>query len=125
MNLSTKRLFLWDGIGGLITACFLYFILGGFNHLFGMPKPILNILSLIAVGCAVYSLSCYFLLRSNRQYFLLVIAVINIVYCVASIILVICYFPALTTLCILYFTVEIIVIGSLAYLELKQVAGHL
>ena len=38
-SLNKKNAFLLDGIGALISGLFLYFIVGSFESVFGMPAP--------------------------------------------------------------------------------------
>ena len=117
MILTPKKLFLIDGAGALTSAFFLGIILVHFNSLFGMPVPVLYILALLACVFAVYSLSCFFLLKRNWRTFLLPIAIINALYCCLTLALVIYFFSQLTTLGILYFVGEILIIIGLVSVE--------
>lgn len=82
-----------------------------------MPREILNTLAIIALAFCIYSLSCFFLLKINFKPFLKAIAIANIMYCIATIVLIITLFHQLTSLGLLYFIGEIIVIGVLIYFE--------
>jgi hypothetical protein len=119
LPLSPKKLLLLDGIGALLTAALLYFLLGRFDQLFGMPKKELDVLAIIGLACAVYSFSCYFLLTRKWRSYLTIIAFINILYCIGTIILLQHYYRQLTVYGILYFCCEILVITILVYTELK------
>lgn len=120
-NLTYKKLFLIDGIGAIVTALLLSQVLGRFEPFFGMPKPTLLILAAIAGCFAVYSLSCYWLVRKNESSFLLVIAIANTLYCILTAGLVFSLSNHLTFFGIAYFIGEIIVVMSLVGIELQFV----
>lgn len=119
MKPSVKCLFLLDGIGALCTAALLYFLLAGYQHLFGMPLHVLHLLSAAGLACAIYSFSCYLLLKKNRQPFLRVIALVNILYCIGTLILIMLYYDLLKPVTLAYFAIEIMIIALLACFELK------
>lgn len=118
LTLNPKKLFLVDGSGALLTAFFLFAILRTFNEYFGMPKPILDILSIIALAFSVYSFCCYFLVKNNWQPFLRAISIANLLYCCLTTGLVIYNYPRLTILGVSYFVIEIILVCGLVFLEI-------
>jgi len=118
-NLSYRKLFLIDGIGAVITALLLSLVLAQFEPYFGMPAKILYILAGLAVVFAFYSFSCYWLLNNNYSVFLKGIATANILYCLLTIALMIYFHNSLTWLGIAYFVGEIILVLSLAQVEIK------
>lgn len=124
MTISPKRLFLIDGLGALLTASLLLFLLARFEPLFGMPRQILHILSSVAAVFAVYSLACHLLVRRNPKAFLRLIAVANAAYCAATAVLVYRHSSRLTALGLAYFIGEIIVIGILVHLEWRAANGR-
>jgi hypothetical protein len=119
MSISPKRLFLIDGLGALATASLLFFLLARLEHIFGMPQTICYLLSSVAATYSIYSLCCYFLIRQSRKPFLQIIAIADIVYSVATIVLMQYYYSQLTWLGLAYFICEIAIIGLLVFLELK------
>lgn len=121
MYSNPKRLFLLDGLGALTSAGLLFFLLAGFEDIFGMPKAVLHVLSLIAIFFAAYSFSCFLIVKKNWKVFLSLIAAVNIIYCFITLGYVIYDYPQLTTLGLLYFIGEIAVILALVYLELNAV----
>ena len=121
MKYSAKRLFLIDGLGALTTALLLSQVLARFDSLFGMPRPILFLLSGIAFIFAIYSMSCHLLLKKNFTPFLAGIATANVLYCILTSGLVIYYFPALTGLDVAYFVGEIIIILLLVAAEYRSI----
>lgn len=122
-NLITnpKRLFLWDGIGGLISAFMLYVVLTDFS---GMPPRTLNQLAAIALFCCVYSLSCYAFVKSRWKKFMTFIAVFNGCYCVLTLVMMVINFTELEPAGTIYFIAEIAIIAKLAITEFQSVRYH-
>ena len=103
-RLTPGRLFLLDGLGACVTAMLLAGILIPFQEFFGLPLSALEVLLLFAVVFAFYSLSC---------------ATANGLYCCLTAFFVIFYFERLTVLGLCYFLVEMMIILSLVFLEMK------
>ena len=118
-RLTPGRLFLLDGLGACVTAMLLAGILIPFQEFFGLPLSALEVLLLFAVVFAFYSLSCFFFLKKNWQIFLRIIATANGLYCCLTAFFVIFYFERLTVLGLCYFLVEMMIILSLVFLEMK------
>ncbi|ULQ51769.1 hypothetical protein [Flavihumibacter fluvii] len=119
LTVSTKRIFLIDGIGALLTAFLLLAILRTFNEYFGMPLNALDFLSVIALIFSVYSFCCFFLIKNNWRLFLQVIIIANLLYCFLTAGLVIFYYPQLTILAVIYFLLEIVVVFCLVFFEIN------
>lgn len=122
--LNPKKIFLIDGFGAFLTAFFLFIILTTFNKYFGMPVSTLNILCIIALAFSVYSFCCYFLVKNNWQPFLWAISIANLLYCCVTTGLVIYNYPGLTGLGISYFTIEIILVCGLVFLEITALISN-
>lgn len=118
---NPKKLFLIDSIGALVTAILIGVVLRMFNDAFGMPVKALNVLSCIAVGFFIYSISCYFLVGKNWRTYLKLIAIANLLYCCLSIAYVIYFYSSLTVLGLAYFVGEVIIVNGIAWVELKMV----
>ncbi len=114
-----KTLFLIDGLGAMLTTLLLFVVLRNFNEYFGVPKTILTFLSAISTCFCLYSTTCFFFLKANWTPFIRVISYANLLYCVLTVGLVITYNSVISTLGIVYFLVEIIIICLLVYIELK------
>ncbi len=114
-----KILFLIDGFGALLTASLLFFVLRNFNEYFGMPKTILTYLSAIAACFFIYSICCYLFLKGFRTIFIKAIGIANLLYCVLTMGLVIAYYSRFTVLGITYFTLEVMLVCVLVYIEFK------
>lgn len=119
LTLSTKGLFLIDGLGAFITSFFLFAILRTFNEYFGMPQKILSILSIIALLFCFYSVCCFFLVNKKWERFLQVIIIANIFYCFLTSALVLYYYPQLTVAGVIYFFLEILIICGLVFIEIN------
>ena len=117
-KVGIKQLFLIDGLGAILTALMLYVVLPAFGEYFQMPPNTLRFLSAIACILAIYSLCCYFFLDENRPLFLRIIGIGNLLYCLLTVAFLINYYHLLTTLDFIYFTVEIIIISGLAFIEI-------
>jgi len=122
MTLNPKNIFLIDSIGAFLTAFFLIGILARFEEFFGMPPTVLYTLSFIACVYAVYSFCCYFFLAGNWLPFLQVIAIANLVYCFLTISFVIYFYQKLTSLGLIYFLLELIVLCSLIVVERREIS---
>ncbi len=116
---SHRTLFLIDGIGAVISATFLGYILIRFNEYIGMPISVLKFLAAVAKIFAVYSFVNYFLKPKNWRRYLKLIAIANTIYCLITVGFVLYNFQHITILGISYFIGEIIIIVVLVNLELK------
>lgn len=117
--LNSKKLFLIDGLGALLSAFLLGVILVQFEPLFGMPRKALYFLSATACLFATYSGLCYVFLKKNHAVYLKPIAWANLLYCCLTIVLTVYFYKELTTLSIIYFLAEVMVIVTLAMIELR------
>lgn len=118
MKLDSRKIFLLDGIGGLITSFMLFFVLRNFEEYFGMPGEVLIWLSALGLAYGIYSLSCYFFVRENLNKFLKLIAVANIIYCLITGVLIFVHYDSVTGLGVMYFVVEIFIILGLVRMEI-------
>lgn len=117
ISLSPQRLFLIDGIGAIISALLLSILLGQNFEFFGMPQEVLYKLAALAGIFAIYSISCYLLLRSTYKPFLLIIAIANLLYCCITLVLMYKFFYQLTVAGVLYFVAEKIIVCCIVYIE--------
>lgn len=116
-RLNPKNLFLFDGLGALLSAFLLGIILVQFNDYFGMPKQALYFLAFLPCLFAIYDFVYYFRINNNWRFFLKGIAIINFLYCCISIIMLFFHFPELTILGLTYFIIELIIVIVLAVFE--------
>lgn len=115
---NPKRLFIVDGFGAFLTAFFLVAILVPFEDSFGMPRTILYSLSSVACIYAIYSFCCSFFISSNWPPYLKAIKIANMLYCCLTMGLMVYFYQRLTILGLIYFSLEIMVISGLIFIEL-------
>lgn len=121
---NPRRLLLIDGLGALVTACSLAFVLAPLETYFGMPRDILYPLA-IAAGCfALYSWSCYLFTDGKRPIYLALIATANLIYCCVTGWLLLHLHEQLTALGIIYFLLEILIILVLVRVEFMAVGRN-
>lgn len=111
-----------DGTGALVSAVALGLILPAFQAFIGMPMGTLYLLAGLAIGFAVYSLSCAFTRRTDPKW-LWAIMLVNLSYCVLTVSLVIYHRESMTIWGISYFVGEIAIILGLVYWESKYERG--
>lgn len=116
---DSRKLFLIDSLGALLSALLYGVVLANLESVFGMPPKILYGLSFMAGLYAIYSGICYFLNLKNWQPFLKIIALANLFHCHLTIGLVFFHFQKITLLGLLYFVGELILVVSLAIIEWK------
>ncbi|TXF89771.1 hypothetical protein FUA23_08775 [Neolewinella aurantiaca] len=122
MQRSPYRLFLIDGLGAILSAVSLGFILPYFNEYIGLPSTSLYLLAVLPVVFAAYSLACYYLRPVHFQPFLAGIAIANFAYCCLTTTVLLINRHSVTNLGAAYFTAEIIVISVLVYIEWRTAA---
>lgn len=82
--LNEKNIFLLDGIGAVLSACFTGLILIRYSLFLGISVSMLQTLSLLPAAYAFYSLSCYFFTTKTKAWMLLTIICANLFYCLVS-----------------------------------------
>lgn len=121
-KINGHNIFLIDGVGALITAALLFFIVRPLPAVFGVADFIVDLFAGVAILFAVYSfVSHVFAVRVRQLNFkqaLNLIAIANIGYCVMTA-YVVFQLKGITSIGLLYFSVEIAVILCLVYIELK------
>ena len=116
-----RKLLLIDGVGAFISAMFLGVVLTRIQHLVGMPEQVLIILSLIAMVMALNSYISSSLKNINHQAALRRVAIINVIYCLITLMLVIYYFGEMKAIGLAYFFLEMFIIVILVFWEWKRV----
>jgi hypothetical protein len=118
---SPKRLFLIDGLGAFITAFVIFFILRPFHEYIGLSPVLLLLLSIIAFMFSFYSFINFFFFQKNWIPYLRIIGIANTMYCLLTASLMLHYFHSLKIVGLLYFTLEIVVIAILIWIEFKTI----
>ena len=121
-KINHKNIFLIDGIGAIITATLLFFILMNFQGFFGVPWYILYLFAGFATLLAAYSLTIHFVSRFTRRIrfreTLLLVAVFNFFYCISTA-YVMFQLKGITSWGLAYFIGEIAIIMGLVFIELR------
>lgn len=84
MRLNEKNIFLLDGIGAILSACFTGLILIRYSLFLGINVSTLQNLALLPTVYAFYSLSCYFFASKTKPWMLLTTIGANLFYCLIS-----------------------------------------
>jgi len=105
-----KRIFLFDGVGALLSAFLLGVVLVNYETFFGIPKETLYFLAIFPILFALYDLYCYFFINKKLKLFITIIAMANLLYCLLSIGFLFKHHTTLTGYGWFYFILEIIVV---------------
>jgi hypothetical protein len=122
-KIFSKKLFLVDSLGALLSAILLGLVLAQFEKTFGMPQNVLYILAVLPCIFAVFSFVCFFSKTTNWRPLMKIIATANLLYCCLTAGLMVYFYQNLTVLGMTYFILEIIIVMSLAYLEWKTASN--
>ncbi len=118
-----RKLFLLDGFGAILSAILLGIVLVKLERLFGIPKSTLYVLASLPCLFAIYDFYCYFKIEKNLKKFLKGIAIVNLLYCCLSIGLAFYHYQEITYLGWTYIIVEILIVVTLAIIELSFAKG--
>lgn len=121
-KINPKYLFLIDSLGALLSAFLLGVVLVKFESVFGVSASVLYVLALIACCFAIYSFLCFLLLKQNWRPFLRLIAIANLLYCALTFTWILSLREGVTGLGFTYFILEIIIVVTLAIIELRVAA---
>jgi cobalamin synthase len=115
-RIRPRKLFLTDGAGALLTAA-MNILLILFEEYIGMPVGMLYYLLAAAVTFAFFSFACYYTNPANPSLSLKIIAIANTFYCLTTLLLVLVFYKRLSIIGLIYFSVEIVVIALLIWVE--------
>lgn len=114
-----KNVFLFDCVGALVSAFFLGVVLVQFETHFGIPQRSLYLLAVFPIIFACYDLIAWRTKTNNISKYLNGIAIMNLLYCCLSIAVSIYHYQTITLLGSLYLIAEILIIITLAIMELR------
>ena len=117
-TLKGRKIFFIDAIGAIISILFLLYLYS-FEKLFGIPKSILIIFICVAIIFSIYSITVYFFNLLNWKFYLTIIAVLNIIFCLFIIYNIFKNLNTITLIGHIYLTAEIFIILILSTYELK------
>lgn len=84
MKLNERNIFLLDGVGAVVSASFTGLVLPRYSLFLGINVSLLQSLALLPAVYALYSLSCYFVVKKTKPWMLLAIMGANFLYCLIS-----------------------------------------
>lgn len=116
---NPKKLFLINGLGAILSAFLLGVVLVEFEIIFGIPSSVLYLLTTITIFFAIYDFYCYRKRHQKIGLLLNGIAVLNLVYCFISLVLVFYHFVTITILGCIYLLIEIAIVLFLAKIEFR------
>lgn len=111
--------FLIDGTGALISAALLGVVLVIFETHFGMPRHVLFTLAVPPIIFACIDFYVFLFVKVKLYKPLILIALLNIGYCILSLTVIIVHNDTLTDLGWAYFIGEIVIVMMLAVVELR------
>lgn len=118
-KLRGHRIFLLDAVGAFVSIFFLILVFA-FDDFFGMPKSVTKIFICIATVFFIYSTTTFLIKPIKWQFYLKIIASLNIGYCLYTIYHILQNLDTLTLYGLTYFIAEILVIIILSIFELKN-----
>jgi len=119
LSSNPRQLFIFDGFGALLSAFLLGVVLVNLEKYFGIPKPTLYFLAFLPILFALYDFYVYKMVKKEFSFYLKIIAIVNLLYCVISIGLAFYHNNLITHLGWIYIVGEIIIVASLAIFELQ------
>ncbi|UUC47295.1 hypothetical protein [Flavobacterium cerinum] len=112
------KLFIVDGTGALITSALLFVFLKIPMLNTGLPDVVLVGLLVISLLISCYSFVSSFAVKKKRKNFIILNGILNLFYCLLTFGFLMYYHREVTVLGKIYFTLEILIIGVLIYVEL-------
>lgn len=120
---NPRQLFLIDGLGALVSCIGLFLVMCFFANSFGLPKTALQVFLIVAIWLCCFSLTCFLFIKKRISFFLILIAVANFLYSALTIVLLFKNSSTITLIALIYFIIEIIIMVSVAIIELKTATG--
>ncbi|MFK8039500.1 MAG: hypothetical protein AB8B74_14500 [Crocinitomicaceae bacterium] len=118
--MTPKKIFILDGIGGLLTTLSFLAIILFFSSYFGLPNKILAVFASFGAVYGIFSFSVAFKAKKWIS-FLKTIVIANLMYGAITITTLLLYKELITKIELTYFCVEILVLSILIWLELDMV----
>jgi len=121
INNNPKKLFLYDGLGALLSAFLMGVVLVKLEWLTGIPKSSLYFLAFIP--CLFFAFDFYNYRKDdgNISTPLRTIAILNLLYCCVSLAVAFYHFDVITSFGWIYIILEILIIVLVAGVELGVV----
>jgi len=116
-QVKIRQFFIIDGLGALLSSFMLGIILVKFEMYFGIPKPVLYQLAFWPILFAIYDFMCYVFAKKNLHNLLKTIAILNVCYCVYSLVMAFSHSDAIKSLGWIYIVLEILVVLIIVKME--------
>ena len=117
MRLHRRTIFLFDGIGAVVSVLLLGVVLPAIQPWIGMPLKALFLLATVPVFCGAYSFACYRFADPHNPRWLQAIMAANLLYCVLTASLTVIHFHEMTRLGVAWFAIDGLVIVGVVALE--------
>ncbi len=119
ISLNPKQLLIIDGLGALVSALTLGFILPQFESLFGIPEKLLHLLAIPPVVFFFIDMYGFISPPAKMKQLLKFIASANLAYCLLSLTLASTHYEKITLWGWGYLLIEVLVVVGLALLEFR------
>ena len=119
MKMNEHTVFLWDGVGALVSALLLGVMLPAIHPLIGMPVPILSQLATLAFLYAVYDFCCLRWVDKHDPKWLGVVIFANLFHVIVTMRYLWIYALEIKPWGFAYFVGEILVVLVIVFYELK------
>jgi hypothetical protein len=113
-----------DGLGAILTTLLLVFLVPILDPFWVNLNPFYTILPLISGILAFTSLATFFFFKTNWLIYLRFVVTANIGYCLFSLFILVFDWNYVSILVITYFSLEILIVLLLVYLELTIISAH-
>jgi hypothetical protein len=120
---NPKQLFLFDSMGGILSAAVPLLILWKFESHFGLPGEVLIAMSITGFLYCAFSLLCALRIKSRWNFFLKILVVANSTYLLALMAYTAINFSDLSQLGLAYLLIDHFVLISVISLELAVIAA--
>ena len=107
---NPTKLFIIDGLGAILSAFLLGYVLDKFENIFGIPSKTLYTLAAMPVFFAFYDLYCIRNKKDDLGHFMKGIAIMNLTYCCISILFAFYHLGTITIFGWSYLIIEILII---------------
>lgn len=87
-----------------------------------MPREALYVLASLPCLFVIYDVICYLRIQTNLAFYLRIIGLANLGYCLVSMAFVLLHYQKLTNLGLIYFVLELAIVIFLAGIELNTAA---
>lgn len=114
-----KKIFLFDGLGAMLSTALLYFLLMPNAAWIGLSVTQINALVIGALCLVGYDLIARIVYTPERGWLIKVLALLNTLYCITTLSVLILHYTSITILGWAYFLGEMAIVGVLVYLEWK------